>query len=333
MNKKFTIGLLILIIAFLCYFIYNSVNSGKIKNDKVVINYAQLRISTPILVAREQGYFKEVGLNVELKPSPTGQTVIDELVSGSTNIAGYSALPIVFNAMAKTKKELIFISALYENEKHPITRLIINNNQKNNISKIADLKGKRIGILNTKAYEVWLRMILTKNGIDLDKDGVVIQQIAPENQAEALKTGNVQALLTNDPVATKILSKGIGIELLPKTSLVPKYTGMPDFYFGTLCISKKYATENPEVVKKLSIAIDKAIDYIRNNPKVCYKALNSDPKINEKFGELINLYPPSYYKKTNEVKTENLTEIYKYYRKESVVLEDLENINNTQYKR
>jgi ABC-type nitrate/sulfonate/bicarbonate transport system substrate-binding protein len=298
---------------------------------KVVINYAQLRISTPILVAREQGYFKELGLDVELKPSPTGQTVIDELVSGSTDIAGYSALPIIFNAMAKTKKELVLISALYENKDHPITRLIVNTElKKGGVFAIADLKGKRIGILNTKAYEVWLKLILRENGLDIDRDKIVIQQIAPENQAEAIKSGSIQALLTNDPVATKILTKNFGVELIPNSALVPQYTKMDDFYFGSFCVSKKYAEENPAIVKKISQALDKAIDYIRQNPQACYQALNSDPTIKEKFGDLTDKYPQSFYKKTNEVKPSDLKTIFDYYKTNNIVLEDL-NLSNLQY--
>ena len=298
---------------------------------KVVINYAQLRISTPILVAREQGYFKELGLDVELKPSPTGQTVIDELVSGSTDIAGYSALPIIFNAMTRTKKELVLVSALYENKEHPITRLIVNVDvKKAGVFSIADLKGKRIGILNTKAYEVWLKLILRENGLDIDRDKIVIQQIAPENQAEAIKTGSIQALLTNDPVATKILTKNFGVELIPNSALVPQYTKMDDFYFGSFCISKKYADENPSIVKKISQALDKAIDYINQNPQACYEALNSDPTIKEKFGDLTQKYPKSFYKKTNEVKPSDLKTIFDYNKTNNIVLEDL-NLTNLQY--
>lgn len=333
MTKKLSISIVALIgIALIGYFIYNAMSTKAQTDNKVYINYAQLRISTPILVAREQGYFKEVGLDVELRPSPTGQTVIDELVSGSTQIAGYSALPIVFNAIAKTKKEIIFVSALFENKEHPITRLIVSPQIKEKgIFSIADLKGKRIGILNTKAYEVWLKLILTENGLDLDKDGIVVQQIAPENQAEALKSGSIKALLTNDPTATKILAKGFGVELIPKSALVPQYTKMPDFYFGTFCISKKYATENPEVVKKISLALDKAFDYIKANPQKCYEALNSDPMLKENFGNLTYKYPISFYKKTNEVTDESLKEIYDYYRKNNIVLEDIE-LKNLQYK-
>ena len=86
--------------------------NGVAKTNKLVITYAQLRISTPILVAEQQGYFKQVGLDVELKASPTGQTNIADLVAGSTPTAGYSALPIIFNAMTKTKKELVLMQII-----------------------------------------------------------------------------------------------------------------------------------------------------------------------------------------------------------------------------
>jgi ABC-type nitrate/sulfonate/bicarbonate transport system substrate-binding protein len=322
-------GIVGLAVIALISYIFLSKKETSSTSNKITITYAQLRISTPILVAEQQGFFKEVGLDVTLKPSPTGQTNIADLVAGATDAAGYSALPIIFNAITKTKKQLVFLTALYENNEHPITRLIVNPNA--NITSIKDLKNKRIGILNTKAYEVWLKLILEENGLDIDRDGIVIQEIAPENQGEAIKTKSVDALLTNDPAATKILSKKLGIELTPSIALVPKYTKMNDFYFGTFCVSKKYAIENPGNVKKLSLALDMAIDYITKNPQKCYEALNIDPTINERFGDLVQKYPPSFYKKTDQVSKDDLKAIYDYYRTNNIVLENVD-LTDLQYK-
>ena len=107
---------------------------------------------------------------------------------------------------------------------------------------------------------------------------------------------------------------------------------MSDFYFGTFCVTKRFATENPETLKKLSLALDKAIDYINANPQKCYEALNTDKIIKERFGDLVDKYPHSFYKKTNEVTPEDLKLIYDYYRKNDVILEDVDLIN-LQYKR
>lgn len=328
MKKSATIIIgTVLALAIIVFFVVKYTKDSKTP-EKITIGYSQLRISLPVFVAQEQGYFKKYGLDVELKGYPTAQPMMEALVSGNIDIAGYCALPITFSAMNKTKKELIFITSIMEDDQHQISKLIAKNDA--GINSIQDLKGKRIGILPTRAYEVWLKLILAKNGLDADRDNIIIQQVAPDMQKDALSSGNIQALFSNDPVATIVLTNNIGKDLSPNIDLVSQYTGLNPLYFGSFNISKKYADANPETVESISLALDDAISFITNNPKEAYLLMNKyfDPK----FAPLADKYPTPLFYQTNKILNSDLQKSADYYFENKVITDKILQ-NNGQYSR
>lgn len=296
--------------------------TGTVPN-KVTIGYPVLRIALPIFVAKEKGFFEKQGLDVELKRYDTAQPMMDALVSGNLDVGGYCALPITFGAMGRSKASLVFLTAIMEDDQHPISMLIVKKDS--GIKTIKDLVGKRIGILPTRAYEVWLHKVLSTNGVD--PATVIIQQIAPPLQADALGSGSVQALFTNDPAATSAIVKGFG-DLLTNTAVVPEATGMKPFYFGSFNITKKFAEENKEAVRKLSLALDEAIAFIRNNPQEAREAMKK--YFPPEQGGLVDKFPASIFRTTKEVTNEDLIRMRDYYKTENVLSADID-IRNAQY--
>ena len=155
-NKTLIILLLAVIVGIIAYVAYN--NSGK-ENEtgnqettslkEITIGYPYLRIALPVLVAKENGYFEEEGLNVKLHPYETAQPMMDAIVSGKIDLGGFCALPITFGAMARSKTDLLFIGGMFEDDTHPISVLIVKDTVK--IKSIKDLKGKKIGIFTNKS--------------------------------------------------------------------------------------------------------------------------------------------------------------------------------------
>jgi NitT/TauT family transport system substrate-binding protein len=267
------------------------------------VGYPKLRIALPVFIAKENGFFEANGLNVTLEPFDTAQPMMDALVSGALDVGGYCALPITFSAMARSKTPLLFISSMMEDDQHPISLLLVKKGSP--ITSIKDLAGRRIGILPTRAYEVWLQKVLAANGVD--PTGVIIQQIAPPQQASALESGSVDALFSNDPATTATEAKGIGVILMPGKALVPETTGFKPFYFGSFNVTKAYAEKNPDVIRRLSLALDQAIEFLEKNPDNAKKAMrNYLPP--EQMG-LIDKFPPSLYRKTNATKQQQLDDI------------------------
>lgn len=281
--------------------------------SELVIGYPNLRIALPVIVAYDKGYFEDEGLNVVLKPYQTAQPMMDALVSGKINLGGFCALPITFGAMARSKTDLLFLGGMYEDDSHPISVLLVKD--KTTIKDIKDLKGRKVGILPTRAYEVWLQGILESNNVD-PKD-VIIRQIKPNLQADALNGGSVDALFTNDPAATITIAKGYGVELT-KEALVPKSTKMLPFYFGSFNVRKDYADKNPEIVKKVSRALDRASKFVNENPeaKLIMEKKDYLPKA---YRSIVKNFPDSFFKTSNSVSEGDLKKIKDFYFSKQII--------------
>ena len=295
--KKSTIIILLSVVALMAagyYYLvkFNSKEKDVLASKELVIGYPTLRIALPVIVAKDKGYFKEQGLNIRLKSYQTAQPMMNAIVTGKINLGGFCALPITFGAMARSKTDLLFLGGMYEDNDHKISVMLVKKDNEN-IKSIKDLKGKKIGILPTRAYEAWLQGILIHNGIDL-KD-VIIRQVKPSLQKNVLESGSIDALFTNDPAATIVMAKGVGKELT-KEALVPASTGMNPFYFGSFNVRKDYADKNPDIVRRVSLALDKASKYIASNQKKAKEILATKEYFPETFRPIVNGFQNSFFK-------------------------------------
>ncbi|PCI25439.1 hypothetical protein COB57_01830 [Candidatus Peregrinibacteria bacterium] len=294
-----------------------NININDDTQEEVTIGYSALRISLPIFVAQEQGYFLEEGLNVQLERYDTAQPLMAALIAGNIDMAGYTALPITFNMMLRSQEELYFVTTMLEDQKHRISYLIVPKDTPESFS-IADLKGKKIGILPTIAYKAWIEQILKANNVDLAD--VELVQIAPNLSPAALESGQIDALFTNDPAATTVLQQGIG-RLYSEEVQVPKVLGEP-FIFGAFNIRKDYADKNIEATQKTTRAINKAISFIKENPLESKEMMKE--YLHESQQEFVKFYPDALYQISSEVSPESLQDIADKYLEIGIISNKLE---------
>ena len=307
-----TIGIIAVFLIAVGVFIF----SNKKPADEIIIGYSALRISLPVFAAKEKAYFAGEGLNVKLVRFDTAQPLMTSLVAGSVRIAGYTALPITYNAMLRSKTDLYFVTAMLEDQKHRISYLIVPKDTPDTFT-IAELKGKKIGILPTVAYRAWLEEILKFN--EVDPSDVKIVQITPALTPSALESGQVNALFTNDPAATTILQRGIG-RLLSKEVEVPKIFG-EQFVFGSFNIRKDFADNNPEIAAKIVRALDKAVTFVNNNPDEAKQIMKK--YLHESQKPFVDFYPDALYQTTTEVDHKKFQDIADKYLEIGIIQEPL----------
>ncbi|WP_300154108.1 ABC transporter substrate-binding protein [Solidesulfovibrio sp.] len=255
--------------------------------DKVTIGYSKLIISLPVFVAADQGLFAQNGLDATLEEFETAQPLMDALVSGKIDVAGYTAYAITMNASLRAKKDLYYLTSLVEDAKHPISKLLVKKDSP--VGSIAELKGKRVGILPTIAYKLWMEAILAENGVD--PADVTLQNVAPPLSASALESGTVDALFTNDPAAAAVLKSGLGRELVTG-AVVPEFLGSP-FPFASFNIAKAYADAHPAVVAKIVKSLDEAIARIDADPAKAKRSMEKFVKDTEK--PFVPFYSDPFY--------------------------------------
>ena len=282
-----------------------AVHDGCSARQKVVIGYSRLRISLPIFVAAQQGYFKAEELDVDLVPFDTAQPLIEALVAGHIQGGGFTAFPITFNAMLRSNTALYFVGLLVEDQAHPISMLLKRKDAP--IKTIADLKGKRIGILPTIAYRAWLEFILRQNGVEPHE--VTIVQVQPLLTPSAFANGQIDAAFTNDPAATAALQTG-SAELVTPEALVPKYLWSP-FPFGAFNVRKDFADAHPAVVRKIVHALNRAIDDVNTSPVMAKELMKA--YVLEEQRRFVPFYPDALYVPSHQVEEHDLHKVGQSY--------------------
>jgi NitT/TauT family transport system substrate-binding protein len=258
----------------------------------LILATSRLRISLPIFVAIERGFFKQQGLDVELELFDTAQPMADELAAGRVSAGGYVALPILFDP-ARPRMKVRVLTAVVEDASHRLSYLLVRKASK--LTAWDDLRGHRIGILPTLAYRRWLEAVLEHEGVPLD--AVRIVPVAPAHQVQSLEGGGIDALFTGDPMATAALSRGVA-RLLSASPEVPRALGDP-FIFGTFAVSEELVTEHPGTVRALDAGLDAAIAVIDRDPSHALESML--PYVRGPERPFVRQYPKARYVRTREL--------------------------------
>ena len=135
----------------------------------VRIGYVPVLIYAPLYVGIERGYFAAEGITIESTPIQGGSDAVVQLAAGNFDAAMGGAGAGLFNAAARGVK--FSIVAPMHSEKPPITSpLVISAARTGEITKVADLKGKKVAINATgAATEYWLNEALGQGGLTIDE--------------------------------------------------------------------------------------------------------------------------------------------------------------------
>jgi NitT/TauT family transport system substrate-binding protein len=212
----------------------------------------------PVLVAEEQGFFEDHGLDVTHEVVPNITLIPATL--GSTYDLGYSVGPIMINA-ASQGIPVVAVSGNEYNSSELNTLQVI---ARDGISSPEDLEGKRVaaptivGNLNL-ATQHWLE----ENGVD--PKSVTFVEVPTPTMIQQLEAGVVDAVELQYPFIPQALDKGfesLGDPILSIDDPMPM-----TFWMGT----KTWVDENGEAADAFRDALDDAMAWITDNPDEAYQ--------------------------------------------------------------
>lgn len=263
----FSIILLIIIIVTALIFIKpqkdNKLTKVKVAEVTHSIFYA------PQYVAHKLGYFEEEGLDVEINLVSGADKVTAAVLSGDVQIGfcGSEATIYVYNQ--GEKDYLVTFAGLTNKD----GSFLVSREKYDNFT-LDKLKGKNIiGGRKAGMPEMTLEYSLKQNGIDPKKDVNIDTSIAFAAMSGAFIGGTGDFVTLFEPNALDIEKQGYGYVVASIGELggeVP-YTAYN--------AKKSYIENNPKVIEGFTKAIQKGIDFVKNN---------SD----EKVAELISEYFP-----------------------------------------
>jgi NitT/TauT family transport system substrate-binding protein len=265
-----------------------SENLGGRENVSVRIAYSPLALLLPFFVAVENGYFQEQGLDVALIEFANNDQIMDALITGRVDSGAptsHVTLGVEQNSPGIFK---IYMASLATKEgNNNVDHIIVLKNS--SISSLHDLKGKNMGIYPSSASRAWAKLIL-KNFMDPDKD-INLVPMPPTLHLQALESGSVDAVMAIEPIATIGIKSGMAKEI--DSSAKAKYIHDP-FYGVFWMFPVQLLENNPEKADKIKTALEKSVDYIRENEGDARKMLTKYTPLPEDM--IYDVSVPIYHK-------------------------------------
>jgi len=201
----------------------------------------------PLYLARELGYYEE--LPISMVEYPSASEVLRAYRNG------------VIQAAALTMDEVLILA---DSGFDPRVVMLLDVSQggdvilaQDGIHSMSELKGKRIGVENTALGAYILSRALALNGL-LAGDVTLVSLEVNEHET-AFTAGDVDAVVTFEPVRTKLLEVGAGLLFSSRD--------IPGEIFDVLVVDAEYLAQNREVVESLVQRWFQTLDYQRQNPQ------------------------------------------------------------------
>lgn len=205
-----------------------------------VINATGVAVSfMPSRTGIERGFFKAEGLDVEVKLVRGGNDVIQALAGGTIEFGEASNAQFISAVASNLPVVAIGINS------HGYLGKLIAAQRHANLSKLADFKGKRIGVqVGTGAHTVFL-MALEKSG--LKATDFTISNVRVNDMPAAIQGEEFDAFLAWDPLAVRMVQSGRGKEVITATQF-EEIAGIT--YPFLILTTEKIIRERPELVQK-----------------------------------------------------------------------------------
>lgn len=227
--------------------------------NKVVINALKTRNDLPIHLAKEKGFFKDAGLDVEIKTFEVGRVGGQDLIEGNSHFAVMSDFSYV--ALLANNKNDPNLKVVASIARVKLLELLARSDR--GISKPKDLAGKKVGVTEFTAGHFYLGVFLAQNGLKWTDINVVF--LNPSELVDAITRGEVDAVLTWEPNVYKI-KQGLGdnvvswiiekvqptnILLVSRQDWLKNNSGPAEKVLQALLVAEKYIASHNEEAKSL----------------------------------------------------------------------------------
>jgi NitT/TauT family transport system substrate-binding protein len=225
---------------------------------KVKVCYIALTCEPPIYVAYEKGFFKDEGLDVELV-----KTDWDSMRDG-LGLGKFDATQTLIMYLLKPIEQGLDVK-LTGGVHSGCLR--IQAGIKTSIAKVADLKGKRIGVTHMGAPPfLFACRVMAAQGLDpkTDVSWVTYQSDAMEL---ALEQGQVDAVANAEPIGTILLASD------KVRKVVEQATDLPyaDEFCCVTAVNGKFAAENPKAAAGVTRALLRGAKWVAANKTAAAK--------------------------------------------------------------
>ena len=237
--------------------------------DKITIAIPGEPLNALLIIARELDLLSREGLDVMVKDeysSGTGARALEGMLAGDVDVTTSADTAIVFKSFERQDFRIVASHGSSDNDPRIVAR------KDRGISKLSDLRGKRIGTPKGTTMHFFLHVVLVKNGIS-EKDALISHKKL-EELPSALANAEFDALSVREPYVSEAM------KLLGGNAVV---FAEPGFYVKTLNVVARnsFIKERPDTIKKLLRALLRAEEFARKEPDQAMKIVSNRLKLGQ----------------------------------------------------
>jgi NitT/TauT family transport system substrate-binding protein len=232
---------------------------AKAQGTKVRLAFCgQLLCVVPYEVTRAQGHFADEGLDVELIYTRGGGAAVQALVGGAVEYAGSS-----FDVVLQAYKNGAQIRRFASTGRLPLFALAVAPQRTGDIASVADLADTTVGVSALgNADHALLLFLLNEAGVDASS---VSFATLGTNLFDALRLGQVDAAMVQEPALTLIVEEGGG-ELVNFMEIEQAQAQLGGAYeFMGVAVREEERDQRLDEMKRLAAALRKGLEDTRVN--------------------------------------------------------------------
>lgn len=251
MKKWYKASILLL---FAVVLVFSLAACGKDELQKVrIAEVTRSVFYAPQYVAIEKGFFKEEGLEVDLKTTAGGDKTMTALLSDGADFALVGSETSIYVTAQGTNDPIVNFAQLTQTDGTFLVARDKIDNFSWDMLKDSTFLGQRKGGMPQMAGE----FVLKKHGIDPQNDLTLIQNIDFANIATAFASGTGDYVQLFEPTASVFEKEGKG-------HIVASFgTESGHIPYTTYMTKSSYLKENDETVLKFTRALKKAQDWVQ----------------------------------------------------------------------
>lgn len=265
----------------------------------------------PLFVALENGYFKEAGVNVKTAEFDSTNSIIDALASGrldATPTGNAITQYALENAQPGLFKQYSF--EFFTSEHHSENFVV---RKGSGINALKDLENKTIGVNKGVFARTMVRKFLEQNGIRNAK----IIELTDSLQISALETGQIDALISLEPIPALAVEKGAATYFWGE-GIYARTFGF-DSALSIGIVSTKFIKEHPSEAKKFLRAMQMAIEFISSHEAGSRKILAKTLALDENVANEIPLLKPVLFNSLTDPQKEEIQKTADFLANEKII--------------
>lgn len=222
-------------------------------------------------VALEDGIFKKNGLDAELVLIGLNSNIPAALLSESIQVGGPT--PSVFLQATDGGLDLVAVAGASSTAQSTVDSAAVVTPAESAIKDAKDFEGKKVGAPGIGAF---LHVLFSQWLIDkgVDPKSVNFVEVTFPTMNDALKSGSVDAVVTAEPMLSRIVGSGTGKVVGYYLETIPD--GRPQILYSS---TRAWADANPEALAAFRASIDEAAKVVNSDPEKAKDAISRFTKI------------------------------------------------------